>query len=143
MLVVSTCFRIVPITREKLTRAIETKNKLDVFYQSGSCPAKGKYALADGINLSFTTNTSTHTPNSNQLTSENKLIQKILKFNLHSSTSSYSKRIKKRTQKFTSDSLKSPGYSASILMIHKHQPYTKIVTENGAVCRTTPPRIFL
>jgi len=66
----------------RFTRAMETKNKLDNFYQYGSCPAKGKYALVDGINLSFTTKTSTHTPNSNQLTSENKLIQKILKFNL-------------------------------------------------------------
>jgi len=72
--------------REKLTRAIETKNKLDDLFQTGSCAAKEKHAIAYGIKLLFTTNTSTHTPNSNQLNSENKLIQKILKINLNGLT---------------------------------------------------------
>jgi len=80
------CFRIVPVMREKLTRAIETKNKLDDLFQTGSCAAKEKHAIAYGIKLLFTTNTSTHTPNSNQLNSENKLIQKILKINLNGLT---------------------------------------------------------
>jgi len=79
MLFVSARFRIVPVTREKLTRAIETKNKVDIFYQSGSCPAEEKYTLADGIKFIHTPNFSKHTSNYNHLTKENNLFQKIFK----------------------------------------------------------------
>ncbi len=90
MLFVSVRFRIVPVTREKLTRAIETKNKLDDLFQSGSYPAKGKNGLADGINFIHTPYFSKHTSNYNHLTKENNLFQKLFKnSSLRSSLNSF------------------------------------------------------
>lgn len=113
----SACFKIVPVTGEKLTRAIETKNKLDDLHQSGSCPAKGKNALADGINFICTINFLTHTSNYNPLTKENNLIQKILRFSsLRSSFNSFKEKWNPADaggmmEKFKPGSLKYSGYA--------------------------------